>query len=125
MNDKEKSLDTADDKHKKTGGRKGKKRMAPPTRGETLVKGLVMGFVISGVSHASRSLTNALVRHPLSLFSLGVVTGYMTHKYRKELIAVGTQTAVESKNFVLRQKENLGDFIAEIKEESDSHRNPL
>ncbi|QPK65454.1 hypothetical protein IVG45_01505 [Methylomonas sp. LL1] len=84
-----------------------------------------MGFVISGVSHASRSLTNALVRHPLSLFSLGVVTGYMTHKYRKELIAVGTQTAVESKNFVLRQKENLGDFIAEIKEESDSHRNPL
>lgn len=122
MNDKSKDIAGADDKHKKSGGRKGKGRMAPATRGETLVKGVFMGFVISGVTHASRSLTSALVRHPLALFSTGVVTGYLTHKYRKEIIVVGSQTAKESKNFVLRQKENLGDLLAEIKEESERAR---
>ncbi|WP_186289621.1 hypothetical protein [Methylomonas koyamae] len=45
-----------------TGGRKAK-RMAPPTRGEALVKGVFMGIVISGVTHASKSITGALVRH--------------------------------------------------------------
>jgi hypothetical protein len=118
MNVKEQSTDTADDKHKKSGGRKGKSgRMAPATRGETLVKGVFMGFVISGISHASRSITDALIRNPVALFSTGLVSGYMTYKYRKEIIAVGSKTAEESKNFVLRQKENLLDLVAECREQ--------
>lgn len=114
MNDKVKTVDSADNKHKKTGTRKGKaERMAPATRGEVLVKGVFMGFIISGVTHASKSLTRALIRHPLTLFSTGMVAGFVAHKYRKEIIAIGTQTARESKNFVLRQKENLLDLVAE------------
>lgn len=91
-------------------------RMAPATRGETLVKGVVMGFVISSASQASRSLASALMRHPVALFSTGFVTGYLTHKYRKEIIVLGNRTTVESKNFVLRQKENLLDLVAECRE---------
>jgi|GEM_PF-403372 len=114
-----KASDTSADKAKKPNGRKAKSgRMAPATNGEILVKGVVMGFIISGISHASRSVTSTLIRHPLTLFSTGLLTGYLTHKYRKEIIMVGSRTCEESKNFVLRQKENLGDLIAEIKEES-------
>ncbi|WFP52309.1 hypothetical protein PL263_09845 [Methylomonas sp. EFPC3] len=98
-----------------TGGRKAK-RMAPPTRGEALVKGVFMGIVISGVTHASKSITGALVRHPLALFATGVVSGYLTHKYRKEIILVGSRTAVESKNFLLRQRESVLDLVAESRE---------
>lgn len=102
---------------KKTISRKPKSaRMAPPTRGETLIKGMFMGFVISNANQASKSIVHALVRHPLALFSTGVVTGYLAHKYRKEIIVLGNQTAEESKNFMLRQKENLLDFVAECEE---------
>jgi len=81
-----------------------------------------MGLIISGISHASRSITSALIRHPLTLFSTGVLTGYLTYKYRKEIITVASRTAEESKNVVLRQKENLSDLIAEIREESQEKR---
>lgn len=124
MSDKDKSFQVNDDSHKKTATHKGKtKRMPPPSRGEALVKGVFMGIVISGVTHASKSITSVLIRHPITLFSTGVVTGYLTHKYRKEIIAAGSRTAAESKNFVLRQKENLLDLIAESREhEADSDR---
>lgn len=91
-------------------------RMPPPTRGETLVKGVVMGLIISNANQLSKSILHALTRHPLTIFSTGFVTGYLTHKYRKEIILLGTQTAEESKHFVLRQKENLLDFVAECEE---------
>ena len=118
MNVKEHTVDILDKKPKKIRVRKNKSvRMAPATRGETLVKGVVMGFIISGVTHASKNITRTLFSHPIALFSTGVVTGYLMHKYRKEIIIVGSRTAVESKNFVLRQKENFGDLLAEINEE--------
>ncbi|WP_445368601.1 hypothetical protein ACH5Y9_03925 [Methylomonas sp. BW4-1] len=107
------------EKVKKSPARKGKKgRMAPPTNGEILVKGVVMGIVISGLTHASKSITRVLIRHPLALFSGGLLAGYLAHKHRKDIIVLGSRTAVESRNFVLRQRENLGDLIAEIKAES-------
>lgn len=109
----------ADSNTKKSTSHKRKPgRMAPATNGEILVRGVAMGLIISGISHASRSITGALIRHPLTLFSTGVITGYLTHKYRKEIITVASRTAVESKNVVLRQKEQLNDLLAEIREES-------
>lgn len=102
---------------KKSTSRKTKSgRMAQPTKGETLVKGVVMGLIISNANQLSKSLFHALTRHPLAIFSTGFVTGYLTHKYRKEIIVLGSRTADESKNFVLRQKENLLDFVAECEE---------
>jgi len=102
---------------KKSPNRKTKsRRMASPTKGETLVKGVIMGYVISSASQASRSIASALLRHPLALFSTGLVAGFLTHKYRKEIIVVGNRTTVESKNFVLRQRQNLLDLVAECQE---------
>lgn len=98
-------------------------RMAPPTRGETLVKGVFMGIVISGVTHASKSITAALLRHPLALFSTGLASGFLVHKYRKEIVIVGGRTAEESKNFLLRQKENLLDLVAESQEHTKERQN--
>lgn len=110
-------------KSKNSASRKRKPgRMAPATNGEILVRGVVMGIVISAITHASRRITGVLVRHPATLFSTGVITGYLTHKYRKEIITVASRTAVESKNVVLRQKEHLSDFIAEINEENQETR---
>ncbi len=103
-------------RHKNTG------RMAPPTRGETLVKGVFMGIVISGVTHASKSISAALLRHPLALFSTGLASGFLVHKYRKEIIIVGGRTAEESKNFLLRQKENLLDLVAESQEHAQKRQ---
>jgi len=91
-------------------------RMAPPTRGETLIKGVFMGLIISNANQATKSIAQALIRHPLALFSTGFVAGYLTHKYRKEILVIGNQTATESKNFLLRQKENVLDFVAECEE---------
>ncbi len=99
-------------------------RMAPPTRGETLVKGVVMGLIISNANQLSKNILHALTRHPLTIFSTGFVAGYLTHKYRKEIILIGTQTAEESKNFVLRQKENLLDFVAECEENAKGRDKP-
>jgi hypothetical protein len=110
---------TVAEKIKKSPSRKSKiQRMPPATNGEILVKGVVMGIVISGLTHASRSITRSLIRHPFALFSGGIFAGYLAHKYRKEIIVLSSRTAAESKNFVLRQRENLGDLIAEIKEDS-------
>jgi len=39
--------------------------------------------------------------------------GYLTHKYRKEIISITSKTAEQSKDFILRQKEAIKDLIAE------------
>jgi len=117
MNQKRTDIGSKAEHTKKTTTPKRKSgRMAPPTRGETLVKGVFMGFIISGVTHAGRSITGALLRHPLALFSTGLATGYFAHKYRKEIVIVGSCTAEESKNFLLRQRENILDLVAESQE---------
>jgi hypothetical protein len=53
------------------------------------------------------------------MFSLGIAAGYLTHKYRKEIISVTCKTAEQGKDFVLRQKENIKDLIAEAQESTE------
>jgi gas vesicle protein len=60
-----------------------------------------------------------LARHPLVIFSLGIAAGYLAHKYRKEITSITSKTAEQSKDFVLRQKENLRDLIAEAREDTE------
>jgi len=56
------------------------------------------------------------VKHPIVTFSLGIAAGYLIHKYRKEIIEAGCAATEKSKDFVLQQKENLADIIAETRE---------
>ena len=59
---------------------------------------------------------NNIAKHPVLVFGLGLATGYLVYKYRKEIIANTTKAVDASKDFVLQQKENLEDIIAETKE---------
>lgn len=58
-----------------------------------------------------------IAKHPVLVFGLGVAAGYLVYKYRKEIISNTTKVVDASKDFVLQQKENLEDIIAETKEE--------
>ena len=55
-------------------------------------------------------------KHPLLVFGLGMVAGYFVYKYRKEIVANATKTIDAGKDFILHQKENLEDIVAEAKE---------
>ena len=61
----------------------------------------------------------SLVKHPLLMFGLGLAAGYFTHKYRKEILSAAGNAAEESKSFMLRQKENLLDLVAESRESAE------
>ena len=60
-----------------------------------------------------------LAKHPVITFSIGLAAGYLVHKYRKEIIDSATQLTEKGKDFVLNQKENLEDLVAEYKEGAD------
>lgn len=62
---------------------------------------------------------SVLVKNPLVMFGVGFAAGYFAHKHRKEIIAAASAAAENSKDFVLRQKENLEDLLAETKDEAE------
>jgi len=68
------------------------------------------------VSTGGKLMTKAS-KHPILVFGLGMVAGFFVYKYRKDIIAGATKTIDASKDFVLHQKENLEDIVAEAKEE--------
>jgi hypothetical protein len=68
------------------------------------------------VTATKEGFMSTLSRHPVIVFGLGVVAGYYIHKYRKEIIDNATRLGEQGKDFVLQQKENLEDLVAECKE---------
>ena len=57
----------------------------------------------------------ALLRNPLVLLAAGVAAGYLLFKYEKEIVQTAAKLTGMGKDFVLNQKENLDDLIAEAK----------
>jgi len=86
------------------------------SKGEVIVKGVATAVVASTIIQTGKGVMTTLAKHPLVMFSLGIATGYLAHKYRKEIISITNKTAEQSKDFVLRQKENLKDLLAETQE---------
>jgi pyruvate-formate lyase len=84
--------------------------------------GAAVGVAAATQTHTGKGLMSVLSKHPLLVFTLGVATGYLAHKYRKEIIASATQVTELGKDFVMHQKENLEDLVAECQEcpEEDS-----
>ena len=62
-----------------------------------------------------------LAKHPILVFSAGLAAGYYAHKYRKEIIDSATRVTEKGKDFVLNQKENLEDLVAECHESADDN----
>jgi len=88
-------------------------------KADMIVTGIATGVAASVIIQSGKGVMSALAKQPLVMFSLGIVAGYLTHKYRKEIISVTSKTAEQSKEFVLRQKENLRRLCAETPEDAE------
>jgi hypothetical protein len=86
------------------------------TKVEILAKGIMTGIVVSAVTHTARGITGFIVRQPVAMFALGLVSGYFVHKYRNEFVYVADHTVEHSKQFLLRQKESLNDLMTEAEQ---------
>lgn len=84
---------------------------------EAMGKPVVKGAVTSAAIVKGGKWVSKLTKHPALVFGLGVVAGVLVYKYRKEIIAGATKVVDTGKDFVLQQKENLEDIVAESKEE--------
>ena len=89
------------------------------SKGELVVKGVATAVAASAIIQTGKEAVITLARHPLVMFSLGIAAGYLAHKYRKEIISITSKTAEQSKDFVLRQKENIKDLLAETQENTE------
>jgi len=80
---------------------------------------LIKGAVMSAGALSGKTLMSKLTKHPLLILGIGIAAGYYAHKYRKEIISSVNSAGEKSKDFVLQQKENLEDMVAETKESED------
>ena len=86
--------------------------------GNSMGKQIAAGSVASAAVNTGGKLMNKISKHPVLIFGLGVVAGYLIYKYRKEIISSTTKVVDAGRDFVLNQKENLEDIVAESKDES-------
>jgi hypothetical protein len=108
---------TTEKVHKLPKSKARKKRVATAlSKGEILAKGVATGIVVSAISHAGRGATNFIVRQPVAMFALGLMSGYLVHKYRNEIIYIADHTAEHSKQFLWRQKESFNDLMTEAEQ---------
>ena len=84
-----------------------------------MAKGIATGVAVSAITQTGRGIMSTFVRNPLVMFGLGLTVGYFAHKYRKEIISTVSGAAEQGKDFVLRQKENLADMLAENQEAAE------
>ena len=85
---------------------------------DSMGKEIMKGSLASVTVHKGANLMSKLLKNPIVVFSAGVVAGVLVYKYRKEIIATANKAIDSGKDFVLQQKENLEDIVAETKEES-------
>ena len=85
---------------------------------EPMGKQIAKGSLVAATVPAGGKLISKTVKHPIFVFSLGLVTGILVYKYRKEIISSATGVVDAGKDFFLQQKENLEDIVSENQEES-------
>jgi hypothetical protein len=82
--------------------------------GELVVKSVATAVVATAIVETGISFSKTIARQPVVLLGLGMILGYVTHKYRKEIIAISSHTVEQGKDFIVQQKNNLGEILAEI-----------
>ena len=83
---------------------------------DMLAKGVVTGVVASTITQTGRNIASRLFKNPIVLFGLGLATGYLAHKYRREILATMSSASEQGRKFVLNKKEKLQDMLAEARE---------
>jgi hypothetical protein len=84
------------------------------SKGELVVKSVATAVVATAIVETGLSLSKTLAKQPIILFGLGIMLGYFTRKYRKEIIAISSHTAEQGKDFIVQQKNHLSEMLAEI-----------
>jgi hypothetical protein len=84
-----------------------------------VAKGAAVTGAAVAATRTSGGFMSTLSKHPILVFGLGLAAGYLIHKYRKEIIATATNVTEQGKDFVLQQRENLEDLVAECHERAD------
>lgn len=84
--------------------------------GDSMPREIFKGSIASAVVYSGSKIMSIAVKNPIVVFGLGLASGFLIHKYRKEIIASTTKVVDAGKDFVLQQKENLEDLVAETKE---------
>ena len=97
---------------------KGMKHSGHNHAGHAMGKQIMKGSMASATVKSGGKLMSKLVKHPVLIFGLGLAAGYVVYKYRKEIVSGVGKATDASKDFVLQQKENLEDIVAETKEKS-------
>ena len=93
--------------------------MSQASKGELVVKSVATAVVATAIVEAGIGLSKALAKQPVVLFGLGIMTGYFTHKHRKEILAISTHTAKQGKEFIEQQKQHIDNMLDEIKHSQD------
>ena len=86
-------------------------------KSNSMGKQVMAGTLATATVSTGGKLMSKASKHPLLVFGLGMVAGFFVYKYRKEIIAGANKSIDAGKDFVLHQKENLEDLVAEAKEE--------
>ena len=79
------------------------------------------GAMIAATGYtAGRAMLPAMLRNPLLLLAGGIAgglaVGYLLHKHEKEVVLAISKAIGMGKDFVMQQRENLDDLVAEAKE---------
>jgi len=83
----------------------------------SMSKQVMAGTLATVTVNTGGKLMSKVSKHPALVFGLGMIAGYFVYKYRKDIIANASKTIDAGKDFILHQKENLEDLVAEAKEE--------
>ena len=84
--------------------------------GHSIGKDIAKGTMIGAIVKTGGALMSKATKHPILVFGLGIVAGYVIYKYRKDIISSANKVAGAGKDFVQHQKENLEDIVEEVKE---------
>ena len=83
-----------------------------------VAKGAMMAA--TGYSATRTLVGHGLLRNPLMLLAGGIAggiaVGYLLHKHEKEIVLAVSKAIGMGKDFVMQQRENLDDLMAEAKE---------
>lgn len=95
-------------------------RQMPHMMGQMMAHPMAGGAMMAAGGYAAgKGLLGAgtsFLRNPLVMLAAGVAAGYVLFKYQKEIVETVSKATGMGKDFVLHQKENLDDLIAETKE---------
>lgn len=83
-----------------------------PSKIDTIAIGVATGVAATVIVQTGGGIIKTLSKNPLVTFGAGVIAGYLTHKYRKEIIALSNHSAEHGKDFVLRQKQGFKNMLA-------------